>query len=314
MLGLRGLGVSVDEHEETVFNWTDVGRMVAGLGRDVPKRDILYGNLLVERPKPTRPKSTAPPARETNAALYAAAAEAKTHTLASRTASSLKAEESRNADRHTAMLAEIKKLQEHAPLVSVPGMGRVARLSLVHTLLDPWSFSQSVENVFYFAYLVKTGRAEVQVDDAGMLVLHVGDRQEQIAATHTAAADDSDSDGYTNSRSARRGRGKSSAVSSSMQLTQTLMSLDVPTWRELCERCNVTQPALTHRDSLDSTAPSHAHVEQFYSEMPHRQAGAEAMAVAGLRSGAAPRRAAEPDADSDASDASAPAVGRKRRR
>lgn len=301
--------MGVDENEETVFNWTDVGRMVAGLGRDVPRRDILFGNLLVERPKSTRPKSTAPPARETNAALYAAAAEVQTHTLASRTASSLKAEESRNADRHTAMLAEIKKLQEHAPLVSVPGMGRVARLSLVHTLLDPWSFSQSVENVFYFAYLVKTGRAEVQADDSGMLVLHVGERQEQIAASHATAADDSDSDGYTHSRAARNGRRKPSA--GSWQLTQTLMGLDVPTWRELCERCNVTQPALTHRDSLDSTAPPHARVEQFYSEMPHRQADAEAVAVAGLSGGPASRSPADSDADSDAS---VPAVGRKRRR
>jgi hypothetical protein len=65
-----------------------------------------------------------------------------------------------NADRHNTLFQDLKKLERTRVVARDPETCReweLEMLPMVPSLLDPYSYTQSVENLFYFSRLVKEG-------------------------------------------------------------------------------------------------------------------------------------------------------------
>jgi len=104
---------------------------------------------------------------------------------------------------------------------------RERRLDLIRSLVNPWSYSQTIENLFYFSFLIKEGRALVEVAPTGRPVLYA--QRSNVG-------------------------GLSAMDSASQQAMQAVMSLDMAAWRGIVEKEGMKEPLLTHRGNRDQSA------------------------------------------------------------
>ncbi len=244
------------------FNWGLLGMHMSALWRAPPSWDVLRGtfdSVLQHDAAVAQARAAAAAKRAlqpTKARLVddgraAATADTVQDTVTSRTAAA-------NAQRVSELLRELQALMEDAPVVALAQDAPRAALPLVHTLLDPWSFTQSVENVFFFSTLVKKRQVGVDIDKAGNPVIVLGTERLQDASGDSA------------------GKGGGTVANTLGKRTdnstyQFVWNLDRPLWRAALDVFGITRPALTHRDSSDSTAPPGAHVARFYGGMAHRR-------------------------------------------
>lgn len=96
------------------------------------------------------------------------------------------------------------------------------RLSFYVYFLNPHSFAQLVENLFYISFLVRDGKIRLDSDENGPYV-------ELLDEDETA--DDSEA------------------------ISHHIATFDFPTWRRLIEQYNITEPFITHRDVPEDTEP-----------------------------------------------------------
>lgn len=92
--------------------------------------------------------------------------------------------------------------------------------------LNPESFSNSVENLFYISFLIRDGKAAILEDDQG---------DPRLMSTYEPTEED------RNAGLTRR---------------QIVLELDMATWRELCALYGVTQPMIPTRE--EAQAPTSA--------------------------------------------------------
>jgi len=249
------------------FSWARLGQHMSAVWRGPPAWELMRGTFdavlghdaatAAARAKAAAKRALAPTkARLLDDGRTAATADTVHDTMTSRQAAA-------NAQRQSDMLAELNTLMAKAPVVSLVGSPPRVALPLLHTLLDPWSFTQSVENVFFFSSLVKARAAGVDVDKSGNPVIVLGTEallMEAGGGAESAAG---------GPRTPANALGKA-AVNSTYQF---VWNLDRPLWRAALDVFGITQPLLTHRDSTDSCAPPGAPVARFYGGMAHRRGG-----------------------------------------
>ena len=169
--------------------------------------------------------------------------------------------EARNAVRNSELFIHVAKVLDGAD--GKPRMTRVVTcddgrsrqvLDMVSTLFDPWSYSQTVENLFYFSFLVKEKLAGVFLDPAGGIPLITLVRNDDEDAPPPAPAPAAAAAAAT---PAGRGRPAAAPVAPALRIVarQFVVQLDMQSWKALCTSRGITEPLMPHRKSRDSTAP-----------------------------------------------------------
>lgn len=123
---------------------------------------------------------------------------------------------------------------------------RERRLDLVGALVNPWSFSQTIENLFYFSFLIKEGRALVEIAPSGRPVIYAQKtNQGGLAEIDTA----------------------------SQMALQSILALDQVAWRSLVEKEGLEAPLLRHRGNRDQTAEGLAWCKAHPKELEENKRG-----------------------------------------
>ncbi|RCI16495.1 hypothetical protein L249_2865 [Ophiocordyceps polyrhachis-furcata BCC 54312] len=108
------------------------------------------------------------------------------------------------------------------------GLRSTGGLDLMRFVVNPLSFAQTIENIFYVSFLIRDGRLEIEMDDCDLPSLAPVNREE------------AEDEGVT-----RHGASKHQAV----------LSMDIKTWREIVRALNLTEPMIEHRREAASAGP-----------------------------------------------------------
>lgn len=95
-------------------------------------------------------------------------------------------------------------------------------ISYLEFVLDPQSFSKSIENMFHFSFLIKEGRAALKLDDHGKGLPFA----EPIKVKKSLAAND------------ESGKGESKH--------QAIISLDYDQWEDMIQQLDLKEPMIKH--------------------------------------------------------------------
>ncbi|KAK4130156.1 hypothetical protein BT67DRAFT_355022, partial [Trichocladium antarcticum] len=100
-------------------------------------------------------------------------------------------------------------------------------IDLVRFVINPRSFGQTIENMFYISFLIREGRVRLDFDDHGLPAIEPAERD--------ASAE------VSRSKTAMR--------------HQAIMSIDMATWRDMIDIFNITEPMIPHRQEEEQQGP-----------------------------------------------------------
>ncbi|KAJ2710966.1 hypothetical protein H4R19_003482 [Coemansia spiralis] len=195
-------------------DWAAVGAVAARVGRQAPRVGYMYGPLM----------TTARGRRRTDGPQRA-----KTQPGGASQAAAQAVIETMGED-------EVRQ-QENQTTRQVKQIHRILRdagaINLFHLVINPHSFAQSVENIFYVSFLIREGIAFI--DDAS--------GQPMIETCEPAQQED---------------------YQSGLAKKQLIFALDQATWREIVDAYAITEPVIPQRPS---TRDEHGH-SQIASQVP----------------------------------------------
>ncbi|ODA78757.1 hypothetical protein RJ55_06140 [Drechmeria coniospora] len=117
--------------------------------------------------------------------------------------------------------------EEKTEMMHRHGLRSTGGLDLMRFVVNPKSFAQTVENMFYVSFLIRDGRVEIDFDEFGLPALAPVDRE-------------ADDDGAI-----RHGGAKHQAI----------LSMDMKTWREIIQVFDLKEPMIEHRRELAAAGP-----------------------------------------------------------
>lgn len=130
------------------------------------------------------------------------------------------------------------------------GLAESGNIDLVRFCLNPKSFGQTVENIFYVSFLIRDGHVAVNYEENGLPSL--GEFFLCICACGTffgvqlirslVASSDSISNVSAESKAGTR-------------KYQAVLSIDMPLWRDLIETFNIKESMIEHRKESQSQGP-----------------------------------------------------------
>lgn len=137
--------------------------------------------------------------------------------------------------------------EEKRTIMHQYGLRSTGGIDLMRFVVNPHSFAQTVENMFYVSFLIRDGRIEIEFDEFDLPTLGrysaLLSEEEPSAATDTFAAPvDREADGEG---AARHGASKHQAI----------LSMDMKTWREVVEVFNLTESMIENRREAASSGP-----------------------------------------------------------
>ncbi|KAJ2015782.1 hypothetical protein GGI01_001913 [Coemansia sp. RSA 376] len=193
-------------------NWAAMGNIAARFSRRAPRFSYIYGPLMTE-PKERRRIKTG--TKRDNAALAASRQEARIETMG-------ESDVKRQENQTTKLVKTVHKI-----------LREVGPINLFQLVINPTSFSQSVENIFYVSFLIRDGKAYID-DQSG---------QPMIEACEPPQQDD---------------------YQSGLTKKQLIFSLDQATWREIIDVYAIDESIIPSRVArLDASGLS-----QISSQVP----------------------------------------------
>jgi non-structural maintenance of chromosomes element 4 len=155
----------------------------------------------------------------------------------------LKEEEARTASRANWIQDRLFELQRGGLFRKVKCSDGDERqlLPLIPVLFDPFSYSQTVENLFYFSFKVKQGFSGIYLGEDGEAYICAFNSDQVKAHLERNRAPDSD-DPESNETSVSHDR-------------QFGFHIDLDSYHVICKKYSLSEPLLGHRKSQDSTAP-----------------------------------------------------------
>ncbi|ORY77020.1 Nse4 C-terminal-domain-containing protein [Protomyces lactucae-debilis] len=102
-------------------------------------------------------------------------------------------------------------------------------------VLNPRSFAQSVENMFYLSFLIKEGKAGVYEDGGLQVVRYIADGDAQASMPSFATQGEEEGEDWPDKQ-------------------QGILTLDMETWKEAVEILGLTESTIPHRDQPEDTA------------------------------------------------------------
>ncbi|RYP87861.1 hypothetical protein DL769_000453 [Monosporascus sp. CRB-8-3] len=116
--------------------------------------------------------------------------------------------------------------EEQARLMSKYGLRSTGGIDLLKFVVNPRSFGQTVENMFYVSFLIRDGRIQVEFDEDDLPSLQPV------------------------SQEGNAGGGKHSA-----QKQQAVLCIDMQTWRDIIDAFDITEPIIEHRKEQSHQGP-----------------------------------------------------------
>lgn len=182
------------------FNWFKMGSLFDTLGHSAATVDHLAGPLSLQR------KERAPITRRTSHLD----GNSRLETASKVSASSLQTQELTTPVLVQQCYTKIKQKKGHDPI------------NLFRLIIDPSSYSKSVENLFYTSFLIKEGHLVLEEDDQGFPSIRV---KESLPADPAA-------------------RRTEALKRRNTPQNHIIFQLDMPTWRSLIERYSITSAFL----------------------------------------------------------------------
>ncbi|KAJ1991595.1 hypothetical protein GGI25_001614 [Coemansia spiralis] len=177
-------------------NWAAVGAAASRVSRQAPRFSCIYGPLMAEA-KERRPRVKRQPAKPPAASTQQSAS------IETMGESDVKKQENQT----TRLVQKIHKI-----------LAQVGPINLFELVINPRSFAQSVENIFYVSFLIRDGKAFID-DESG---------QPMIEACEPPQQDD---------------------YLSGLTKKQLIFSLDVGTWREIIDAYAIADSVIPQRVS-----------------------------------------------------------------
>ncbi|KJZ75949.1 hypothetical protein HIM_04773 [Hirsutella minnesotensis 3608] len=117
--------------------------------------------------------------------------------------------------------------EEKTSIMHQHGLRSTGGIDLMRFVVNPKSFGQTVENIFYVSFLIRDGRVEIEFDEYDLPALAPVDRDadEETAARHSASKH------------------------------QAVLAMDMKIWRNIIEAFNLQEPMIEHRRETISSGP-----------------------------------------------------------
>ncbi|KAI8632821.1 hypothetical protein F5Y19DRAFT_331221 [Xylariaceae sp. FL1651] len=114
---------------------------------------------------------------------------------------------------------------EAQKLMNKYGLRDTGGIDLLKFVVNPKSFGQTVENIFYVSFLIRDGAVQIEFDESGLPTLQPVSGQETGAAKHDA------------------------------QKHQAVLSIDMQTWRDIIDAFKITESIIEHRKEHNTQGP-----------------------------------------------------------
>jgi len=150
-----------------------------------------------------------------------------------------------------ALMDQLLTLVSSARYVDMLGNERGRRLHMLGTLVDPWSFTQTVENFFFFASIVAAMKASVSVGKDGEAYIAVG------------SVDKGSGGRKAHDEELKKIKDGNLVAHIGTGLKQLVPGIDRELWRDAVRAYGIREPVLAHRASTDSTAPASYRAEPY---------------------------------------------------
>ncbi|KPM38783.1 hypothetical protein AK830_g7798 [Neonectria ditissima] len=117
--------------------------------------------------------------------------------------------------------------QERNMIMHQHGLRSTGGIDLMRFVVNPKSFGQTVENMFYVSFLIRDGRVEIDFDEDEIPALAPVDREpeEEGAVRHSASKH------------------------------QAILSMDMETWRDIIDTYGLKEPMIAHRKEAKHGGP-----------------------------------------------------------
>lgn len=135
--------------------------------------------------------------------------------------------------------------EEKIDIMHKHGLRRTGGIDLMRFVVNPKSFGQTVENIFYVSFLIRDGRIEIEYDEYDLPALGKHDtsfipscvaHNNEIAPVIREDHED---------ESARQGSAKHQAV----------LSIDMQAWQDIIQALQIKEPMIEHRQEVVNSGP-----------------------------------------------------------
>lgn len=148
----------------------------------------------------------------------------------------------------TQIMARLKKVQKDAvndvqaqykedmtekegeELMDKYGVSPEGGLAFFKFVINPRSFGQTIENMFYVSFLIRDGKLGISVDNRGLP--------------------------YLNETEPRTGSGEGGRGKDSNSKHQAVLAMDMKEWQDLIEAFDIKEPMIKHRKEEEHAAPA----------------------------------------------------------
>ncbi|KAI9649024.1 hypothetical protein NHQ30_001591 [Ciborinia camelliae] len=101
-------------------------------------------------------------------------------------------------------------------------MSETTSIAYFKFVINPFSFGQTIENMFYVSFLVRDGKVAVEIDPDGLPYIGINEVEGKGSSSHTARH-------------------------------QAILSLDTQDWTEMIELFDIKEPMIDHREEQDNS-------------------------------------------------------------
>ncbi|KAM3519722.1 hypothetical protein MY4038_009691 [Beauveria bassiana] len=117
--------------------------------------------------------------------------------------------------------------EEKIDIMHKHGLRRTGGIDLLRFVINPKSFGQTVENMFYVSFLIRDGRIEIEYDEYDLPALAPVVREEH----------------------------EDKSVRQSSAKHQAILSIDMQAWQDIVETLQIKEPMIEHRQETIDSGP-----------------------------------------------------------
>ncbi|RFU80869.1 nuclear qri2 nse4 [Trichoderma arundinaceum] len=138
---------------------------------------------------------------------------------------------------------------ENTRIMHQHGLRSTGGIDLMRFVVNPKSFGQTIENLFYVSFLIRDGRVEIEFDEHGLPALgecHIGAEHfffscgYMVLTLRPAPVDREDDTGTIRQATSKH---------------QAILSMDMATWQDIIDTMGLQEPMIEHRQETSVSGP-----------------------------------------------------------